>query len=62
METDKKKTNRRYRLHRKIKGIYRFSVRQKTIFVPDLDYMTNKALVELHEKFNYQIQFEIPSS
>ncbi|RUT67758.1 hypothetical protein D0817_24660 [Flavobacterium cupreum] len=61
MDTDNKKTNRRYRLHRKIKGLYRFQVRQKIIYVPDSDDMTNKALRELHEKFNYQIQFEIPS-
>lgn len=61
MDIDKKKKYRRYRLHRKIKSIYRFSTRSKIIYVPSSDDLTNKYLRELYDNYNYSIQFEIPS-
>jgi hypothetical protein len=61
MDIDKKKKYRIYRLHQKIKGVYRFDIKEKTIYVPDLEKVTNKYIIELSEKFNYSIQFEIPS-
>jgi hypothetical protein len=61
MDNDKKKKYRRYRLHRKIKGVYRYEFRSKIIYVPNTDDLTNKYLRELYENYNYSIQFEIPS-
>ncbi|SHM72340.1 hypothetical protein SAMN05444484_108243 [Flavobacterium chilense] len=61
MVTEKKKQNRRYRLHRKIKELYRYQSSSKIIYVPSTDDLTNKDLRELYENHNYSIQFEIPS-
>lgn len=55
------KKYKRYRLHQKIKGIYRYQAISKTIYVPSTDDLTNKYLRELYENHNYSIQFEIPS-
>lgn len=58
----KKRLYRKYRLHQKIKGLYRFKSSCKTIFVPYDDDLLNKHLLELQNNYNYQIQLEIPST
>jgi hypothetical protein len=58
---DKKKLYRKYRLHQKIKGLYRFKPSCKIIFVPFDDDLQNKYLNELQTSYNYQIQLEIPN-
>jgi hypothetical protein len=60
MIADKKSIYRKYRLHQKIKGLYRYQYITKTIFVPCNDDLQNKYLLELQNNYNYQIQLEIP--
>lgn len=54
-----KERNRRYKLHQKIKGLYRYEAQKKTVFVPHDDNQANPAVNELKTKFNYNIQLEI---
>ncbi len=60
MIADKKSIYRKYRLHQKIKGLFRYQSSTKTIFVPYNDDLQNKFLLELQNNYNYQIQLEIP--
>ncbi len=57
---DKKEHRRRYRLHSKIKLIVNLLPRQRTISVP-IGYETeNKYILELINRFHYNLQFHIP--
>lgn len=60
MTANKKIIYRKYRLHQKIKGLYRCQSSIKTIFVPCDDDLQNKYVLELQRNYNYQIQLEIP--
>jgi hypothetical protein len=60
MIANKKIIYRKYRLHQKIKGLYRYQSSAKTIFVPCNEDLQNKYLLELQNNYNYQIQLEIP--
>jgi hypothetical protein len=59
MLANKKSIYRKYRLHQKIKGLYRYQSSIKTIFVPYDDDLQNKNILELQRNYNYQIQLEI---
>jgi hypothetical protein len=58
---NKQKSNRKYKLHQRIKELYRFEPNCKTIFVPFDDDLKNKYVLELQNNYNYQIQLEIPN-
>lgn len=60
MIATKKSTYRKYRLHQKIKKMYRYQSSTKTIFVPYTDDLQNKYILELQRNYDYQIQLEIP--
>jgi hypothetical protein len=60
MITDKKSIYRKYRLHQKIKKMYRYQYNTKTIFVPYDEDLQNKYILELQRNYDYQIQLEIP--
>lgn len=51
--------NRKYKLHQKIKGSFRYSSKGKTVFVPHDFENDNTAVKELQSKYNYQIQYSI---
>lgn len=63
-KTKKRKTtsreNRRYRLHQKIKNIVKYSSKSKEIFVfqDDEQLFKNKYILELRDKFYYNVQLE----
>lgn len=59
--TATKKLYRKYRLHQKIKKLYRYQSATKTIFVPYNEDLQNKDLQELQNAYNYSIQLEIPT-
>jgi hypothetical protein len=61
MIATKKSIYRKYRLHQKIKKLYRYQSSTKTIFVPYNEDLRNKDIIELQTKYNYQIQLEIPT-
>ena len=61
MIATKKSTYRKYRLHQKIKKLYRYQSGTKTVFVPFDDDLQNKYILELQRDYNYQIQLEIPT-
>jgi hypothetical protein len=61
MIATKKSIYRKYRLHQKIKKMYRYEYSTKTIFVPYDEDLSNKYIIELQKKYNYQIQLEIPT-
>lgn len=61
MIATKKSTYRKYRLHQKIKKLYRYKSGTKMVFVPFDDDLKNKYLLELQRVYNYQIQLEIPN-
>ena len=53
--------NRKYRLHTKLrKKSIRYNSNDKTVFFSINNVLDNKDILELQQKFNYQIQFEIP--
>lgn len=53
--------NRKYRLHVKLrKKNIRFNSHEKTVFFSINNILENKDILELQQKFKYQIQFEIP--
>lgn len=56
----RQENNRRYKLHQRIKGKYRYEPQQKTVYVPFDDEQADKAVNELKNRFNYNIQTEIP--
>jgi len=51
---------RRYRLHKKVKGIVDLLPRQRTISVPYGFETENKYILELIQRFQYNLQFHIP--
>jgi hypothetical protein len=53
------KMYRKYYLHQKIKHLFRYSSKRKTVFVPHDYDGCNKDLQELQNKYNYQIQYSI---
>ena len=53
------KQNRRYRLHQRIKNLYRYSAINKTIYVPFDKEVSEEPVIELKTKFNYSVQVEI---
>lgn len=54
-----KETNRRYRLHQRIKDEFRYNAKNRTIFVQfDIDELP-PACTELKNRFNYSVQTEI---
>ena len=53
------KQNRRYRLHQRVKKLYRYSALEKTIYVPFDQEANEEPVIELKNKFNYSIQTEI---
>lgn len=57
----KPKTNRKYRLHQKIKKAgFRYTPSLKTVYA-NFDYGNdNKDIIELQNDFAYQVQLEIP--
>ncbi len=65
MEDIKKKRssndNRRYKLHQKIKQLFEFYSRKKLIIIT-FDYdLKDKFVIELRDRFKYQIQYSIIS-
>lgn len=56
----KKEHRRRYRLHKKIKDIVTLQSRQRTISVAYGFETNNKYILELIERFHYNLQFHIP--
>ncbi len=57
--TNIQQNRRRYKLHQLIKGLYAYKPKQRTVYVTNENCIENRFLLELKEKFNYQIQFEI---
>lgn len=57
---DKKQHARRYRLHRKVRDIINLIPRQRTISVPYGFETKNKYILELINRFHYNVQFHIP--
>lgn len=54
-----KETNRRYRLHQKIKTAFRYSAAKRTVYVPlDMAEMP-PSVQELKNRFHYAVQTEI---
>lgn len=62
MKESKISIYRKYRLHQKIKELYRYQSSTKTIFVPYDEDLQNKYILELQKNYNYQIQLEIPKT
>lgn len=58
----KKEHRRRHRLHKKVRDIVSLLPRQRTISVPYGFETKNKYILELIERFHYNIQFHIPIS
>lgn len=56
----KKEHRRRYRLHSKVKEIVNLLPRQRTISVPYGYETKNKYILELINRFHYNLQFHIP--
>lgn len=56
----KKEHRRRYRLHSKIRLIVNLMPRQRTISVPYGYETQNKYILELINRFHYNLQFHIP--
>lgn len=52
--------NRRYRLHQKIKGLVKYNAATKEVFLfqDDEHLFNNRYIVELRDKFYYNIQLE----
>ena len=56
----KKEHRRRYRLHKKVRDYVNLLPQQRTISVPYGFETKNKYILELIERFHYNIQFHIP--
>lgn len=56
---DAKTRNRKYKLHQKIKTLFRYTSKGKTVYVPYDFANDNPAVQELQSKYNYQIQYSI---
>lgn len=53
--------NRRYILHQKIKTLFEYHAKQKLVIIP-YDYdLQNEFVIELRDKFRYNIQYSILS-
>lgn len=55
----KSERNRRYRLHQKIKKLYKYSPGQKTIYVAYSEELQNPDVAELCNNYNYPVQYII---
>ena len=55
----KKKTNRRYYLHQKIKEQFRYSALKRTVYISCFRDIDNDQVLELRDRFGYSIQTEI---
>ena len=56
-------SNRRYYLHRKLRGKgHRYSSTGKTVFIAADQEVTDRSIIELRDRFRYNIQFEIPAN
>lgn len=55
--------NRRYYLHQRIKNLADYNAIRKEVSVPNdaTDVMKNKYVIELRDKFGYNIQLTIPA-
>ncbi|MEO6176971.1 MAG: hypothetical protein ABIP27_17595 [Flavobacterium circumlabens] len=51
--------NRRYKLHQKIKGLFEYHGKQKTVIIPWNYDLQNEFVIELRDKFRYNIQYSI---
>ena len=60
MIASQKSTYRRYRLHQKIKEMYRYQSSTKTVFLSCDEDLQNKYVLALQRDYNYTIQLEIP--
>lgn len=56
----KKEHRRRYRLHNKVRDIVNLLPRQRTISVAYGFETNNKYILELIDRFHYNLQFHIP--
>jgi hypothetical protein len=62
--TKRKRTpdeNRRYKLHQKIKTLFEYHGKQKTVIIPYNYDLQNEFIIELRDKFRYNIQYSIIS-
>lgn len=59
---DKKLHQRRYRLHQKVKSLVTLQSRQRTMHVPISYQCTNKYMLEIINRFKYNLQFQIPQT
>ncbi len=62
----KSNARRRYRLHQRIKGVLKYSSRERTVYISHLDLELlqpkhKRAIIELSNKFGYNIQTQIPN-
>lgn len=53
--------NRRYKLHQKIKQQFEYYGKKKTVIIPHDYDLQNEFLIELRDKFRYNIQYSIVS-
>lgn len=54
--------NRRYKLHQKIKQRFEYYAKKKTVIIP-FDYdLQDEFIIELRDKFRYNIQYSIISN
>ncbi|MBS7232474.1 hypothetical protein KHA90_15755 [Flavobacterium psychroterrae] len=53
--------NRRYKLHQKIKMFFEYHGKQKTVIIPYNYDLQNEFIIELRDKFRYNIQYSIIS-
>ena len=53
--------SRRYKLHQKIKLLFVLNVRKRLIELPYDHILVNKDVIELRDRFRYNIQFTIES-
>lgn len=53
--------NRRYKLHQKIKKRFEYFGKQRTVIVPHDYNLDCEFLIELRDKFRYNIQYSIIS-
>lgn len=51
--------NRRYKLHQKIKKRFEYYAKKKTVIVPHDYDSQDEFLIELRDKFRYNIQYSI---
>ena len=57
----KPEQSRRYKLHQKIKHLFVLNVRKRQIELPYDHILVNESVIELRDRFRYNIQFTIES-